>query len=76
MTTRSFSRFSQATDEVVDARVYSGVHFRISDEHGAKIGKQVARWREKHFFQPARSHRHDHGAITTIGATTIPTTNG
>jgi hypothetical protein len=60
MTTRSFSRFSQATDEVVDARVYSGIHFRISDEHGAKIGKQVARWREKHFFQPARSGRHHH----------------
>jgi hypothetical protein len=61
MTTRSFARFSQATDEVVDARVYSGVHFRIADEHGAKIGKQVARWREKHFFEPARSGRHDHG---------------
>jgi hypothetical protein len=60
MSTRSFSRFSQATDEVVGARVYSGIHFRISDEHGAKIGKQVARWREKHFFQPARSGRHHH----------------
>jgi hypothetical protein len=65
MTTRSFSRFSQATNEVVDARVYSGIHFRIADVHGAKIGKQVARWREKHFFQRARSghddHDHDHG---------------
>ena len=62
MTMRSFSRFSQATNEVVDARVYSGIHFRIADEHGAKIGKQVARWREKHFFQRAKSgwDRHDH----------------
>jgi hypothetical protein len=60
MTMRSFTRFSQATDEVVDARVYSGIHFRIADEHGAKIGKQVARWREKHFFEPARSGRHHH----------------
>jgi hypothetical protein len=32
MTTRSFRRFSQATEEVVDARVYSGIHFRIADE--------------------------------------------
>jgi hypothetical protein len=52
--TRTFTRFSQATQEVVDARVYSGIHFRTADEHGAKIGKQVARWREKHFFQPAK----------------------
>jgi hypothetical protein len=58
MTTRSYARFSDATDEVVDARVYSGVHFRIADEHGAKIGKQVARWREKHFFHRMRSHGH------------------
>ena len=61
MTTRSFSRFTDAPDEVVDARVYSGIHFRIADEHGAKIGKQVARWREQHFFQRAKSGRHDHG---------------
>jgi hypothetical protein len=60
--TRSFTRFSQATQEVVDARVYSGIHFRIADEHAAKIGKQVARWREKHFFEPAkRGFGRDHG---------------
>jgi hypothetical protein len=52
MITRSFSRFSQATQEVVDARVYSGIHFRTADEHGAKTGRQVARWQDKHFFQP------------------------
>jgi hypothetical protein len=57
MITRSFTRFSQATQEVVDARVYSGIHFRRPDEHGAKIGRQVARWREKHFFQPAKPRR-------------------
>jgi hypothetical protein len=51
--TRSFTSFSQATQEVVDARVYSGIHFRIADEHGAKIGKEVARWREKFFFHRA-----------------------
>ncbi len=54
-TTRSFSRFSHAIDEIIDARVYSGIHFRIADEQGAEIGKQVARWREKHFF--SENHR-------------------
>jgi len=53
MIERSFTSFSQATQEVVDARVYSGIHFRIADEHGAKIGSQVADWREKYFFHRA-----------------------
>jgi hypothetical protein len=55
MTTRSYHRFSEATEEVVDARVYSGIHFRTADEDGARIGKKVARWREAFFFR--RAHR-------------------
>jgi hypothetical protein len=50
--TRSFTRLSQAIDEVVDARVWSGVHFRKADEDGARIGMQVAKWRNTHYFQP------------------------
>jgi hypothetical protein len=42
-TTRSYRSFSHAVDEVVDARVYSGIHFRKADEDGARIGEQVAR---------------------------------
>lgn len=52
--TRSFTRFSQAIDEVVDARVWSGIHFRTADEQGAKIGKQVARYRDRGYFEPLR----------------------
>ena len=48
---RSFGSFSQATQEVVDARVWSGIHFRKADEDGARIGKQVARWRDRHYFE-------------------------
>jgi hypothetical protein len=53
MIERSYTSFSQAVQEVVDARVYSGIHFRIADEHGAEIGAEVARWREKFFFHRA-----------------------
>ena len=49
--TRSFTRFSQAIDEIVDARIWSGIHFRNTDEQGAKIGRQVASWRERHYFK-------------------------
>jgi hypothetical protein len=55
--TRSFTRFSQAIREVVDARVWSGIHFRTADEQGEKIGRQVAGWRTRHFFEAV--HRHD-----------------
>lgn len=34
-TTRSYSRFSHAIKDVIDARVHAGVHFRTADEEGA-----------------------------------------
>jgi hypothetical protein len=49
--TRSFDRFSQAIDEIEDARVWSGIHFRNADEQGARIGREVAGWRERHYFE-------------------------
>jgi PAP2 superfamily len=52
--TRSFTRFSQAIDEIIDARVWSGIHFRTADEQGALIGRNVARLREEHYFEPVR----------------------
>ena len=54
--TRSFTRFSEAIDEVVDARMWSGIHFRTADEQGAKIGKQVAKYRDRHFFERVRGN--------------------
>jgi hypothetical protein len=56
--TRSYASFSQAADEIVDARVWSGIHFRTSDDAGAKIGRQVARWRESRFFLPRHRRHH------------------
>jgi hypothetical protein len=41
-TTRSYRSFDDAVDEVIDARVYSGIHFRKADEDGAEIGRDVA----------------------------------
>ena len=42
-TTRSYRSFSQAVEEVINARVYSGIHFRKADEDGARLGARVAR---------------------------------
>jgi PAP2 superfamily len=53
-TTRSFDRFSDAIKEVIDARVWSGIHFRTADVQGAVLGRKVAHYLEKHYFQPAQ----------------------
>ena len=50
---RHFDRFSGALKEVIDARVWGGIHFRTADVQGAVIGKKVAHWLRKHYFQPA-----------------------
>jgi hypothetical protein len=51
-TTRSFDRFSTALKEIIDARVWGDIHFRTADVQGAVLGKKVAHWLEKHYFQP------------------------
>jgi len=40
---RRWHTFTEGVDEVIDARVYSGIHYRTSDETGARVGRQVAR---------------------------------
>ena len=52
--TRHFDRFSEALQEVVDARVWGGIHFRTADVQGAVIGRKVARFIRKHHFNRVR----------------------
>jgi hypothetical protein len=40
--TPQWESFSEAIDEVVDARVYSGLHFRFTDEASANLGGRIA----------------------------------
>jgi hypothetical protein len=41
---RAFSRFSDAAQEVVDARILLGIHFRSADEEARRLGSRVAFW--------------------------------
>jgi len=50
--TRTFTRLSQAEDEVIDARVYVGIHFRNSDTTARAQGLRVANWVFKNYFRP------------------------
>jgi hypothetical protein len=51
-TSRSFERFSEAIKEIIDARVWAGIHFRTADVQGAVMGKKIANILEKNYFQP------------------------
>lgn len=42
--TRQWNTFSEGLDEVIDARIYSGIHFRTADEVGSRQGSQIARF--------------------------------
>ncbi len=57
--TRSFTRVSDAVEEIVDARVWSGIHFRNADEASVRISRQIAKYRDKHYFNRI-DHDHDH----------------
>jgi hypothetical protein len=55
--TRFFTRFSQAEDEVVDARVYVGIHYRNTDRVSRAQGVRVASWVFKNHFRPVCDRR-------------------
>lgn len=49
--TRSFTSFSQALKEVINARVWGGIHFRTADLQGAKLGGLVTAYMIDHYFR-------------------------
>jgi hypothetical protein len=49
---RTFDRLPDALDEIIEARIWGGIHFRTADVQGALIGKKVAKYVRKHYFRP------------------------
>jgi hypothetical protein len=58
--TRIYHRFSDASDDVVDARVYLGIHFRTADLAARTQGRKVAEWAFNHFLLPLDDRGHHH----------------
>jgi hypothetical protein len=48
---RTYSSFSQALQEVLDARIYGGMHYRSATHKGVILGKQVSHFATRHFFR-------------------------
>ena len=56
--TRTYRRFSDAAQDVVDARVWLGIHFRFADLEGRTQGRRVADWTFNHFLLPLEGRDH------------------
>ena len=57
--TRSFSSFSEATAEIVDARVFGGIHFRTSCVRANTLGRAVADYVSRHAIRARGDDRDD-----------------
>lgn len=49
---RPYHRFSDAADDIVDARVFQGIHFRFGDRVGRRQGMHISNWTFSHFLRP------------------------
>ena len=57
--TRSYTRLSDAVEEIVGVRVWSGIHFRNADEASVEIARKIVSYRSKHYFRPISDHDDD-----------------
>jgi len=48
--TRHFSRFTDVVADMIEARIYAGLHFRRADVNGAALGASVANYVDTHYF--------------------------
>ena len=57
---RTYHRFSDLADDVVEARIYLGIHFRFADTAARREGTRVATQAFNHFLRPVHDRGHDH----------------
>ena len=56
---RTYTSFRQLSEEMIEARILAGIHFRTADRDGDRLGRQVAQFAIKHVLRAARKH-HKH----------------
>jgi hypothetical protein len=50
--TKTYRRFSDVCDDVVNVRIYQGIHFRSADEVARRLGTRLAKLVFRHFLRP------------------------
>jgi hypothetical protein len=56
--TRHYEWASDLMQEIVEARIWIGFHYRDSMEKGVHLGSKVAHWTLAHYFQPRGEGKH------------------
>jgi hypothetical protein len=56
---RTYHRFSDLADDVVDARIYMGIHFRFADTAARQQGTDIATQAFNGFLRPVDKHGHE-----------------
>lgn len=51
---REFTRFSAIAKEIIDARIYLGIHFRFADTEARTQGRRVANYVFKNYLTPIK----------------------
>ena len=52
--TLHYSRLEEITDDISDARVYGGIHFRTDQDAGALLGTRIGDYIYNHKLRPER----------------------
>jgi len=52
--TRKFDRLSDYAAEIINARIYDGVHYRTSGEVGVEMGRKIGEYVTQNFLKPVR----------------------
>ena len=57
--TLRYTTFRDLTEDIDDARVYGGIHFRFDQQAGGRQGRQVGRFIYEHLLRAVPSRRHN-----------------
>ena len=57
--TLHYSRLEEITDDISDARVYGGIHFRTDQDAGALLGTRIGDYIYNHKLRPEHAGNDD-----------------
>ena len=53
----TYQTLREITDDISDARIYVGIHFRFDQEEGAEQGRHVGEYIYQHFLRRGETER-------------------
>ncbi|OAH09485.1 phosphatase PAP2 family protein [Streptomyces jeddahensis] len=67
-TTRHYDDAGRLNEDMIDARVWAGIHFHSADIDGCQAGDRIGVWTLTHYFQPVQRRRHSNPATPAATA--------